>query len=92
MGKFIVMTVKLSPIGRGTVSLLGCQSLVIIAKEYKRTCLKNLTDSLPHDGVEAEGGAPICAAYYKAILDHMFTSTQFTQPVLDNNRYRDAKM
>ena len=51
-----------------------------------------LTDSLPHDGVEVERGAPNCAAYYKADLDHMFSRTQFTQPVLHNRRYPGAKM
>ena len=50
------------------------------------------TDNLPHDGVEVERGPRICATYYKAMLDHMLPSTQFTQPVLDNNRYPDAKM
>ena len=50
------------------------------------------TDNLPHDGVEVERGPRICATYYKVILDHVFPSTQFTQPVPDNNRYPDAKM
>ena len=27
-----------------------------------------LTDSLPHDGVEVESGAPIRAAYYKTLI------------------------
>ena len=56
------------------------------------TFRKIWTDNLPHDGVEVERGPRICATYYKAILDHMFPSTQFTQPVPDNNRYPDAKM
>ena len=46
----------------------------------------------PDSGVEVERGPRIRATYYKAMLDHMLPSTQFTQPVLDNNRYPDAKM
>ena len=73
------------------IRTLGC-SMQTKKKNAKELAWKIWTDNLPHDGVEVERGPRICATYYKAILDHMFPSTQFTQPVHDNNRYPDAKM
>ena len=73
------------------IRTLGC-SIPTKKKNTKELAWKIWTDNLPHDGVEVERGPRICATYYKAILDHMFPSTQFTQPVPDNNRYPDAKL
>ena len=73
------------------IRTLGC-SIRTKKKNTKELAWKIWTDNLPHDGVEVEKGPRICATYNKVILDHMFPSTQFTQPVPDNNRYPDVKL